>query len=273
MAGLVLETNRDITERKQTQESLQQAQANLARVNRVMLVGELTASIAHEVNQPIAAAVTNAGACLRWLAAQPPDMGRARQALERIVRDGSRAGEVIGRVRALVKKVPPRTDLFDINDAILEVIALAHRELQKHPVDLQTRLSSEVPLVTADRIQLQQVILNLIVNAIDAMSGVVDRPLELVVSSGRSDPNDVSLKCEIGPGARPGEFQSPVRLFTRPNRRVWVWGSQSVALLSRPMAVGAGQANEPHGAVFDGSPGLRAVDLMSYPSSYVVGHH
>jgi signal transduction histidine kinase len=217
-----------------------------------MLVGELTASIAHEVNQPIAAAVTNAGACLRWLAAQPPDMGRARQALERIVRDGSRAGEVIGRVRALVKKVPPRTDLFDINDAILEVIALAHRELQKHPVDLQTRLSSEVPLVTADRIQLQQVILNLIVNAIDAMSGVVDRPLELVVSSGRSDPNDVFVEVrDSGPGL---DQENLNRLFdsfytTKPE------GMGMGLSISRSIVEAHGgrlwaMPNEPHGAVF-----------------------
>lgn len=249
---VVLETNRDITERKQTQETLQQAQANLARVNRVMLVGELTASIAHEVNQPIAAAVTNAGACLRWLAARPPDMGRARQALERIVRDGSRAGEVIGRVRALVKKMPPRTDLFDINDAILEVIALAHRELQKHPVDLQTRLSSEVPLVTADRIQLQQVILNLIVNAIDAMSGVVDRPLDLVVSSGRSDPNDVFVEVrDSGPGL---DQENLNRLFDS----FYTTKTEGMGMglsISRSIVEAHGgrlwaMPNEPHGAVF-----------------------
>ena len=249
---LVLETNRDITERKQTQESLQQAQANLARVNRVMLVGEMTASIAHEVNQPIAAAVTNAGACLRWLAAQPPDMEKARQALERIVRDGSRAGEVIGRVRALVKKVPPRTDLFDINDAILEVIALTQSELQKHPVELRTHLSSDVPLVPADRVQLQQVILNLIVNAIDAMSGVGDRPRELVVGSGRSDPNDVFVEVrDSGPGLDPANLN---RLFdsfytTKPD------GMGMGLSISRSIVEAHGgrlwaTPNEPHGAVF-----------------------
>ncbi|MCM3873906.1 MAG: PAS domain S-box protein [Pyrinomonadaceae bacterium] len=249
---LVLETNRDITERKQTQESLDQAQANLARVNRVMLVGEMTASIAHEVNQPIAAAVTNAGACLRWLAAQPPDMEKARLALDRIVRDGSRASEVIRRVRALVKKVPPRADLFDINDAVLEVIAMAQSELQKLPVDLRTRLSSDVPLVTADRVQLQQVILNLIVNAIDAMSGVGDGSRELVVGSGRSDPDDVFVEVrDSGPGLDPASLN---RLFdsfysTKPD------GMGMGLSISRSIVEAHGgrlwaMPNEPHGAVF-----------------------
>jgi PAS domain S-box-containing protein len=249
---LVLETNRDITERKQTQESLQQAQANLARVNRVMLVGEMTASIAHEVNQPIAAAVTSAGACLRWLAAQPPDMEKAREALQRIVRDATRAGEVIGRVRALVKKVPASTDLFDINDAILEVIALSQSELQKHPVELRTHLSSDVPLVPADRVQLQQVILNLIVNAIEAMSGVVDRPRELVVGSGRSDSNDVYVEVrDSGPGL---DLANLNRLFdsfytTKPD------GMGMGLSISRSIVEAHGgrlwaTPNEPHGAAF-----------------------
>ena len=249
---LVLETNRDITERKQTQESLQQAQANLARVNRVMLVGEMTASIAHEVNQPIAAAVTNAGACLRWLAAQPPDMEKARQALERIVRDGSRAGEVIARVRALVKKVPPRTDSFDIKEAILEVIALAQNELQKLPVELRTYLSSDAPLVTADRVQLQQVILNLIVNATDAMSGPGNGPRQLVVSCGRSEPNDVFVEVrDSGPGLDPENLN---RLFdsfysTKPE------GMGMGLSISRSIVEAHGgrlwaMPNEPHGAVF-----------------------
>ena len=114
----------DITDRKRAEEALQQAEADLARLNRVMLLGEMTASIAHEVNQPIAATVTNAHAGLRWLGARPPDLEEARQALGRIVRDGSRAGEVIDRIRALVRKVPPHRDLLDINEAIREVIAL-----------------------------------------------------------------------------------------------------------------------------------------------------
>ena len=249
---LVLETNRDITERKQTQESLEQAQANLARVNRVMLLGEMTASIAHEVNQPIAAAVTSAGAGLRWLAAHPPDMEKAREALQRIVRDASRAGEVIGRVRALVKKVPPSTDLLDINDAILEVIALTQSELLKHPVELRTRLSSNVPLVPADRVQLQQVILNLIVNAIEAMSGVDERPHELVVGSGRSDSNEVFVEVrDSGPGFDPENLNSLFDSFytTKPD------GMGMGLSISRSIVEAHGgrlwaTPNQPHGAAF-----------------------
>jgi PAS domain S-box-containing protein len=249
---LIFETNRDITERRRTQESLQQAQANLARVNRVMLVGEMTASIAHEVNQPIAAVVTSAGACLRWLAAEPPDMERAGQALERIVRDGSRAGEVIGRVRALVKKVPPSTNVFNLNEAILEVIALAQSELQKHPLELHTDLSDDMPLVSADRVQLQQVILNLIVNAIDAMSSVNDRARELMVSSGQSGPNEVFVEVrDSGQGFDQANANQLFDSFysTKPE------GIGMGLSISRSIVEAHGgrlwaTANEPYGAVF-----------------------
>ena len=249
---LVFETNRDITERKRTQESLQQAQANLARVNRVMLVGELTSSIAHEVNQPIGAVVTSAGAGLRWLAAEPPDLEKAGQALERIVRDGSRAGEVIGRVRALVKKVPPSTDLFNINDAILEVTALAQNELRKHAVDLRTNLSNDVPLVPADRVQVQQVILNLTVNAIDAMSSIGDRRRELVVNSGLSDPNEVFVEVrDSGQGFDQANLNVLFESFysTKPQ------GMGMGLSISRSIVEAHGgrlsaTQNEPYGAVF-----------------------
>src|SRR5208282_2400570 len=150
-------------------EALQQAQGNLERLNRVMLLGEMTASIAHEVRQPIAAAKLNAGVSLRWLAADPPEIDEARQALVRIVRDAERANEVIDRVRALVRKAPPHKSAVNINDAILEVMALTDSELQRDRVKLRPRLSSALPLVAVDRIQLQQVILNLVVNAIEAM--------------------------------------------------------------------------------------------------------
>jgi len=186
----ILETNNDITERKQAQEDLQQAHANLERLNRAMLVGEMTASIAHEVNQPIAAVALNAGACLRWLAAQPPEIDEARQTLVRIIGDANRASEVIDRVRALVRKGPPRKSAVNIGDAIVEVMALTNSDLERNRVKLQPRLSSALPLVTADRVQLQQVVLNLVANAIEAMSGPFDGPRELTVVSGASGRGD-----------------------------------------------------------------------------------
>jgi len=178
----------DITERKRAEEELQQkegslriAQTELAHVTRVTTLGELTTSIAHEVNQPLAAVVNNASACLRWLAAQ--NLEEARQSASRVIADGHRAGEIISRIRALAKKAPPQKDWLDLNHAISEVIALARSEVQRNHVSLQTQLSNDLPPILGDRIQLQQVILNLLINAIEAMSGVRDDPRELWVSS------------------------------------------------------------------------------------------
>jgi C4-dicarboxylate-specific signal transduction histidine kinase len=241
-----------IIERKQAQESLQQAQANLERLNRVMLVGEMTASIAHEVNQPIAAAVANANACLRWLAAQPPDMGEARQALGRIVKNGNRASEVIGRIRSLVKKVPQRRDRLDINKAILEVVALTDSEVHRHRVTLQTDLSRDMPLVPADRIQLQQVLLNLIANAIEAMSGLDDRPRELTVATGGSNSNDVFVEVrDSGLGLDPASLDRLFDSFYTTKRD----GIGMGLAISRSIVESHGgklwaTPNQPHGAVF-----------------------
>jgi len=241
-----------IIERKQAQESLQQAQASLERLNRVMLVGEMTASIAHEVNQPIAAAVANANACLRWLAAQPPDMGEARQALGRIVRNGNRASEVICRIRSLVKKVPQRRDRLDINKAILEVVALTDSEVHRHRVALQTDLSRDIPLVPADRIQLQQVLLNLIANAIEAMSGLDDRPRELTVATGGGNSNDVFVEVrDSGLGLDPASLD---RLFdsfyTTKRDGIGMWLAISRSIVESHGGKLWATPNQPHGAVF-----------------------
>jgi C4-dicarboxylate-specific signal transduction histidine kinase len=171
----------DITERKRAEEALQKAQAELAHVTRVVTLGELTASIAHEINQPLGALVNNASACLRWLAAQ--NLEEARQSATLVIADGHRAGEIISRIRALAKKAPPQKERLDINEAIGEVIAMARTEVQKNRVSLQTQLGDDLPLILGDKIQLQQVILNLLVNAIEAMSGVAEGPRELWVSS------------------------------------------------------------------------------------------
>jgi two-component system, LuxR family, sensor kinase FixL len=206
----ILETNNDITERKRAEEALNKAQAELAHVTRVTTLGEMTASIAHEVNQPLAAVVNNASACLRWLAAN--NLEEARQSIELIIGDGHRAGEIISRIRALAKKAPPQKDWVSINETILEVVALARSEIQKSRVSLQTQLSDGVPLIFGDRIQLQQVILNLIINAIEAMSGAGENPRELVIGSEKDESQGVLVAVrDSGPGL---DSESLKHIFT-----------------------------------------------------------
>jgi PAS domain S-box-containing protein len=177
------EQKRAEDERKRAEEGLQKAHAELAHVARVTTLGELTATIAHEINQPLAAVVTNANASLRWLAGDSPNLDETRAAIRRIIRDGNRADEIIGRIRALAKKAPPQKDWLDLNETIGEVIAMARSEVQRNRVSLQTKLANDLPLILGDRIQLQQVILNLLINAIEAMSGIGEGPRELWVSS------------------------------------------------------------------------------------------
>ncbi|MBV8455042.1 MAG: PAS domain-containing protein, partial [Acetobacteraceae bacterium] len=179
-----LMVSRDMTEQMMASEALRAAQAELAHVNRVTTMGQMTASIAHEVRQPISAVITNANAGLHWLNAQPLDLEEIRQTFGRIVKDGHRANEVLSRIHGLVKKVPSRRDCSDLNKAIREVIALTQAECRRKGVRVGTRLSDDLPPVAGDRVQVQQVILNLIVNAVEAMSGVSERGRELTVVSG-----------------------------------------------------------------------------------------
>jgi PAS domain S-box-containing protein len=182
----------DITERKRAEESLRQAQADLARVNRVTTMGELTASLAHEVNQPIAAAVTNAKTCLRWLARDDPDLEEARAAAMRIVTDGTRAAEIIKRIRLLFKKETSERELVDINEVIREMVVLLRGEAMQHSILVRTELDAEAPRVMGDRVQLQQVLMNLMLNAMDAMNGVYG-PRELAIESRRTETGQVLI--------------------------------------------------------------------------------
>ena len=202
---------RHITERKRAEEALRTAQAELTHANRVVTMGQLTASIAHEVSQPIAATVLNAQAALRWLGAQPPDLNEVRQILGRIVDDSSRAGDVIGRIRALIKKAPPRTESLEINEAIREVVALTHGEAMHNGVSVRTQLADGLPRVRADRVQLQQVVLNLIINAVEAMRDAGEETRELLISTVADPSNGVRVSLQdSGPGLQPASLE---RLF------------------------------------------------------------
>jgi two-component system, LuxR family, sensor kinase FixL len=208
----ILETNNDITEGRRTQEALDRTQAELAHVSRVTTLGELAASIAHEVNQPLAGIVTNGAACLRWLGREPPELDEARRAVESMINDGKRASEVVSRLRALSKKTDPQRLRLDLNEVIDEVILLFQRELLNNRVALRLELASALPPVLGDRIQLQQVLMNLLINAIQAMAPVTGQPRELLIRSRRHDANQVVLEVmDSGIGITP---ENADRLFS-----------------------------------------------------------
>jgi C4-dicarboxylate-specific signal transduction histidine kinase len=202
----------DISERKRAEEALQKAQAELGRVTRVTTMGELTASIAHEVSQPLTAALTNGNACLRWLARETPDLNEARAAVERMMRDANRASDVIRRIRTLVQKTELEKIRLDINDLIQEVVALLRGEVRKNEIALRTELAADLPSVFGDRVQLQQVLLNLIINGIEAMHPVRDRPKQLLLSSERRKSDEVFVAVrDSGTGL---DARSAEKIFT-----------------------------------------------------------
>ncbi|HEY4139818.1 MAG TPA: PAS domain S-box protein [Pseudolabrys sp.] len=210
----------DITERKRVTEVLRAMQTELAHANRLATMGQLTASIAHEVNQPLAGTVSNAEAALRWLERRPPDLEEVRQALIRIARDGYRAGEVVSRIRDQVKKGPSRKEGLEIDEAILEVIELTRGEAAKNEITVRTEFLADLPVIQGDRVQLQQVILNLIVNAVEAMSGTSSGPRELKISTRKSDSKDVLVTVQdTGPGLVPAASDHLFDPFytTKPN--------------------------------------------------------
>jgi C4-dicarboxylate-specific signal transduction histidine kinase len=188
-------------ERTRAEEALRQAQSELAHVTRVTMLGELTASIAHEVNQPLAGVVANAEACLGWLDRETPNLDGARRSVEWILEDSNRAGEVIRRVRALATKTEAQKSPLDVNHAVDEAIVLVRRELLSRRVSLRIELSPALPVVLADRTQLHQVIINLVMNGIEAMQPVTDRPRELVIQSHQDEAHQVQVTvkdCGVG---------------------------------------------------------------------------
>jgi signal transduction histidine kinase len=237
-------------ERKRAEDALHHAQMELAHVTRVATLGEMTASIAHEINQPLGAIANSASACLRWLEAQK--LEEARRSATRVIAESHRASEIIGRIRELTKKAPPRKDWLDVNETIYEVIVLVQSGVQRNGVALGTQLSDDVPLILADRIQLQQVILNLMMNAIEAMSGAGEGPRELWISSEKVGSTDVLIAVrDSGPGLDPKSLDHLFDAFytTKPQ------GLGMGLAISRSLIEAHGgrlwaTANAPDGAVF-----------------------
>ena len=197
----------DITGRRRAEEAARKAQGELAHVTRVMTIGELTASIAHEVNQPLSAIVNDAQASLNWLAASAPDLDKARESITNIIRDGIRASDIIKRIRALVQKAETEKARLDLNDAVREVLVLAEGEARRHRVTLRADLAARLPAVVGDRVQLEQVILNLVVNGVEAMALVTDRPRQLLVRSRPHERDRVLVAVQdAGSGIDPGNL-------------------------------------------------------------------
>ncbi len=201
----------DLTDRKRAEAEAREAQLELAHANRLAAIGQLSASIGHEINQPLSGVVTNAETGLLWLTTERPNVREAIGSFSRVVRDGKRASEVVNRVRALIKKAPPRRDSVEINEAIQEVIALTHSEAVKNGVSVRTELAETVPLVEGDRVQLQQVMLNLIMNAVEAMIGPGGGPRELLIGTALA-PDGVRVAVQdSGPGLSPEDSRARVR--------------------------------------------------------------
>jgi C4-dicarboxylate-specific signal transduction histidine kinase len=198
----------EMAERRRAEEAYNKTQADLAHVTRIITVGELVASIAHEVNQPLSSIVINGGTCLRWLEGDPPNLEDAREAARRMVRDGKRAGDVIARIRGLTTKTAPAKGRLDINKAIQEVVALARSEVLRKGVTLRTELADDLSPVLGDRVQLQQVVLNLVMNGVEAMSTVGVRLRELVITTedGEADQVRVAVK-DAGTGLAPESIE------------------------------------------------------------------
>ena len=236
---------------EEAQQALQMTQVELSRVSRITMMGELAASIAHEVNQPLTAVTNNANACLRLLADHNLKPGVLRQVLEEIVADGTRASAVIGRIRALMKKAPAERNELDVNDVIQEVLALTGPELDENRVQLERQLTKPLPLALADRVQLQQVLLNLIMNGIEAMTVVTDRPRRLCLQSRTGEPGNILVAVfDSGIGLGSGADRVFTPFFTTKANGMGLGLS-----ISRSIIEGHGgrlwaTVDSPHGTVF-----------------------
>jgi PAS domain S-box-containing protein len=250
----------NLTERKRAEEDLRcserryhEAELELAHANRVATLGQLTASIAHEVNQPIAAVVNHASAALHWLDEDPPNIERIRQSLTGVVGNGRRAGDVMGRIRALLKKVPPQKESMDMNEAILEIVALSRGEMKKYGISVQTCLAEGLSPVDGDRVQLQQVILNLVVNAVEALSSVRGRPRELTISTVEDQSNGVRVAIrDSGPGMSAETLEQIFDAFyTTKSGGLGMGLSISRSIIEAHGGHLWAAANVPHGASFE----------------------
>jgi PAS domain S-box-containing protein len=243
---------RDITESKVAEEALHKARAELAHVSRVMTLGALTASIAHEVNQPLSGIITNASTCLLMLDSDPPNVAGARATAQRTLRDGNRAAEVIQHLRALFARTQPANEPVDLNDATREVLALSSSELHRSRVILRTDFDANLPTVHGDRVQLQQVILNLIINAADSMREIDDRPRHLLVATSRDDGNGTRLSVsDTGIGIDPQNIEQLFNAFYTTKRHgMGVGLSISRTIIESHAGRLWAAANEDHGATF-----------------------
>ena len=211
---LMSKVRRTVEDRKRAEETLRRSQAELAHLTRVMTMGELAASIAHEINQPLAAIVNNGSACLRWLAGEAPNLVEAREAARDIIRDGNRAADVIAHIRALLRKTETEKAQLDINQTVHEVLLLTKNEAARKGVSLRLDLAANLPTVLGDRVQLQQVILNLVINGVEAMGPVTDRPRELRIRSRQHESDQVLVTVQdSGIGIDPASLEKIFSAF------------------------------------------------------------
>ncbi len=242
-------TSADIEDRKRAEEEREKLRTDLAHVNRVSMLGELAASVSHELKQPIAAAITNANTCIRWLKRDQPDVDEALEATSRIVKDGSRATEIIDRLRSLYKKSPPKRELVDVNELVVEMLVLLRSEAARYSIAVRTELAPDLPKITADRVQLQQVLMNLMLNAIEAMKDTAGE-LTIKTEMGQGGPVLISVS-DTGVGLPNEKTEQIFNAFftTKPE------GSGMGLSISRSIVESHGGRlwaanNSPHGARF-----------------------